>query len=65
MISDLQQRISAALRKGKRQVEATGAGALGSASRAPVARAYEVRESCGGVRRSFLLWHPLKQGGRP
>lgn len=65
MISDLQQRISAALRKGRQQVEATGAGALGSASRAPVARAYEVRESCDGVRRSFLLWHPLKQGGRP
>jgi hypothetical protein len=53
------------MRKGMQQVEATGAGALGSASRAPVARAYEVRESCDGVRRSFLLWHPLKQGGRP
>jgi hypothetical protein len=65
VISDLQQRISAALRKGKRQVEATGAAPLGSVSRAPVARAYEVRESCGNVRRSFLLWHPSNAGGRP
>jgi hypothetical protein len=64
MISDLQQRISAALRKGKRQVEDTGAAVIRDHRRAMLpARAYEVRETCGGVTRSWVEFRRSNAGG--
>ncbi len=66
MISDLQQRISAALRKGRRQVEDAGAAVSRDRRRAMLpAGAYEVRESCGGVGRSWVEFRSSNAGGRP
>lgn len=61
MISDLQQRISAALSRNAPQVARPGGRVCGSTAAArvpsgPRVRAYEVRETCGGVvRRSVVL----------
>lgn len=64
MISDLQQRISAALRKGKRQVEETAPAAFRDRRRVPC-RAYEVRETVGGVTRRWVQFPSSNAGGRP
>ncbi len=61
MISDLQQRLSAALSRNVPQVVRPASRVCGSATAgrvpsAPRVRAYEVRETCGGtVRRSVML----------
>lgn len=65
MITDLQQRISAALRKGRQQVEDAGAAVTRDRRRAMLpAGAYEVRETCGGVTRRWVHF-PTNQGGQP
>jgi hypothetical protein len=64
VISDLQQRISAALRKGKRQVEETAPAVSRDHRRVPC-RAYEVRETIGGVCRSWVEFRSSNAGGRP
>lgn len=64
MTSDLQQRISAALRKGKRQVEDTGAAVIRDHRRAMLpAGAYEVRETVGGVTRCWVQFPISNAGG--
>jgi len=66
VISDLQQRISAALRKGRRQVEDAGAAVIRDHRRAMLPTgAFEVRESCGGVCRSWVEFRSSSAGGRP
>lgn len=61
MISDLQQRISAALSRNTPQVVRPASRVCGSATAGrvpsgPRVRVYEVRETCGGVvRRSVVL----------
>jgi hypothetical protein len=62
VISDLQQRISAALRKGKRQVEETAPAAFRDRRRVPC-RAYEVRETVGGVTRRWVQFPSSNAGG--
>ena len=62
MITDLQQRISAALRKGSRQVEETAPAVLRDHRRVPC-RAYEVRETCGGVTRRWVEFRSPNAGG--
>ncbi len=62
MISDLQQRISAALRQGKRQVEEAAPAVSRDHRRVPC-RAYEVRETCGGVTRRWVEFPSSNAGG--
>ena len=61
-MSDLQQRISAALRQGERQVEEMAPVAFRGRRRVPC-RAYEVRETVGGVTRRWVQFPSSNAGG--